>query len=111
MPTPRAASSERRPAGRSSSAASINAGPAASGWCWQPASQSKWENDMERSVALKKLGKLLGKDMGWRVNPKAPTHEEREAAQAALKPALEDRARLETAKRQRLEAVLAADTE
>ena len=42
------------------------------------------ERHMERTVALKKLEKLLGKKMGWRINPKAPTAEERTAAKLAL---------------------------
>jgi uncharacterized protein YfiM (DUF2279 family) len=42
---------------------------------------------MERIVAIKRLGKLLGKSMGYRVDPKAPTAEEREEALRQL-PAL-----------------------
>ena len=37
---------------------------------------------MERSVAIKKLGKLLGKKLGYRINTKAPTQEEKAAAAA-----------------------------
>lgn len=33
---------------------------------------------MERAEAVRKLGKLLGKSLGYRVDPKAPTPEERE---------------------------------
>src|SRR5262245_6736954 len=36
---------------------------------------------MERSVAIKKLGKLIGKDLGYRVDPEAPNAEERAEAQ------------------------------
>lgn len=35
---------------------------------------------MERSVAIKKLGKMLGKSLGYRVDPKALTAEERKQA-------------------------------
>lgn len=45
----------------------------------------RWK--MERVVAIKTLGKLLGKSLGYRVDPKAPTSEEREGAQRQL-PAL-----------------------
>jgi hypothetical protein len=66
---------------------------------------------MERTVALKKLGALLGKDFGWRINPKACTREEREEAKLAL-PALSAAARqAETAAEDRRKAVLAADEE
>lgn len=37
---------------------------------------------MERTAAITKLGKLLGKSLGYRVDPKAPTVEQREAAKA-----------------------------
>jgi predicted nucleic acid-binding Zn-ribbon protein len=43
------------------------------------------ENDMERAVALKKLGKLLGKSMGYQVDPKAPDRDDRAEALARLK--------------------------
>lgn len=39
---------------------------------------------MERSVAIKKLGKLLGKSLGYRVDPKAPDQETRYKASADL---------------------------
>ncbi len=42
---------------------------------------------MERIVAIKRLGKLLGKEMGYRIDPKAPTPEARAEAKAKL-PAL-----------------------
>ena len=42
---------------------------------------------MERNVAVKTLGKILGKEFGYRVDPKAPTSEERKAARDRL-PAL-----------------------
>lgn len=42
---------------------------------------------MERVVAIKKLGRILGKSLGYRVDPRAPSREEREEAQRQL-PAL-----------------------
>lgn len=66
---------------------------------------------MERSVALKTLGRLLGKKLGYRIDPKAPTQEERETAKAALSPAIEERKRLKEQRDARYEAILAADTE
>jgi hypothetical protein len=66
---------------------------------------------MERSVAIKKLGKLLGKKLGYRVNDKAPSKEERDAAKAALRPAVDERDRIGKQKRERCEALLAGDAE
>jgi len=39
---------------------------------------------MERTVAIKKLAKLLGKSMGYRVDPTAPTADERAEAKEQL---------------------------
>lgn len=66
---------------------------------------------MERSVAVKKLGKLLGKKLGYRVNDKAPKQDERDAARAALTPAIEKRNALRDAREARMKAVLSADAE
>jgi len=66
---------------------------------------------MERSVAIKKLSKLLGKDLSWQVNDKAPTREERAAAKAKLPTALEERKKLEARREERRKAILAADAE
>lgn len=66
---------------------------------------------MDRAVAIKKLTKMLGKSLGYRVDPKAPTRDEREEAQKALKPAIEERNKLREKKEARLQAVLAADPE
>jgi hypothetical protein len=66
---------------------------------------------MERMIAVKKLGKLLGKSMGYRVDPKAATREEREAAQAALPAVTAECALLEQEKGARREAILLADEE
>jgi hypothetical protein len=69
------------------------------------------DDNMERTVALKKLGALLGKKMGWRIDPKAPTPEDRAAAQAALPQAIEERKRLQEQRQARYDAILAADAE
>lgn len=66
---------------------------------------------MERTVALKKLGKLLGPKLGWRINPKAPTPEEREFAKMALPLAIEEKKRLQEQRQVRYLAILAADAE
>ena len=66
---------------------------------------------MERSVALKKLGNILGKKLGYRIDPRAPRKEEREAAKADLGPACELRNKLRDQRDARLAAVLAADPE
>lgn len=49
---------------------------------------------MERAAAIKKLTKLLGKKLGWRINPKAPTTDERQAAREAIPAAIAERNRL-----------------
>ncbi len=66
---------------------------------------------MERSVAIKKLIKILGKSLGYQVDSKAPTREEREAAQAELPAANAERERLSKAREARMQALLAADQE
>src|SRR5262245_7898548 len=66
---------------------------------------------MERSVAIKKLIKLLGNDVGWRIDQKAPKQDEREAARAALHPAVAERTVLLQDLAERREAILAADAE
>lgn len=66
---------------------------------------------MERTTALKKLQVLLGKNMGWRINPKAPSQDEREAAKAALPAAVAERNRLREQRQARYEQILAADEE
>jgi hypothetical protein len=66
---------------------------------------------MERTVALKKLGKLLGNRLAWRVNPKAASPDEREAAKAAFPEAAAERKRLTELREARYRAVLEADTE
>jgi hypothetical protein len=66
---------------------------------------------MERSTAIKRLGKLLGKNFGYRINDKAPTQEERAAAKEALKPACAERDALKEKRDERHRAILAADAE
>lgn len=66
---------------------------------------------MERTVALKKVVKLLGKNVGWRVNPKAPSPEEREAAGAELPAAAAKKNDLLKRRDDRHAAILAADPE
>ena len=66
---------------------------------------------MERAVAIKKLGKLLGKKLGYRINTKAPTQEEKAAAAAELPAAVEERRRLKEQKDERYRTIIAADAE
>ncbi len=66
---------------------------------------------MERTVALKKLEKLLGKKLGWRINSKAPSPEDRQAARLALTSAIEERNNLKTRREVRYQEILAADAE
>src|SRR3972149_1660086 len=69
------------------------------------------ERDMERAVAIKKLGKLLGKKLGYRINDKAPSQEEKEIAKAASAKAVEERNKLKEQRDARYRAILAADAE
>ncbi len=66
---------------------------------------------MERTAAVKKLGKLLGKSLGYRVNDKAPTREERAEAREALGPARTERDALKAKRDERYRAILAGDPE
>lgn len=66
---------------------------------------------MERKEAIRKLGKILGKSLGYRVDPDAPDREEREAALAAFKPAREKAEALLKQKEARIKALLDADAE
>jgi hypothetical protein len=66
---------------------------------------------MERAVAIRKLGKLLGKRLGYRVDSGAPDAEERAAARQQL-PALQAAEKLAAdAMEARRRAILAADPE
>ena len=66
---------------------------------------------MERAIALKKLGKLLGKGFRYRINPKAPTREEREAAKAEAPEANAKREQLSKQLDARRAALLQGDPE
>lgn len=66
---------------------------------------------MDRQTAIKKLGKLLGKNLGYRVDQTAPKAEDREAAQAAIPDAIKKRDAARKAQEDRRIAILAADTE
>jgi hypothetical protein len=66
---------------------------------------------MERQIAIKKLTKLLGKNLGYRVDPKAPDQDDRDEARANLKIVGATRDELREAVRQRCNALLAADAE
>jgi hypothetical protein len=66
---------------------------------------------MERAAAIKKLGKLLGKSLGYRVDPKGATAEEREEARAALKIATEKAKALLEQREAYVKALLDADPE
>jgi len=66
---------------------------------------------MERAIAIKRLGKLLGKSLAYRVDPSAPDAAEREEARAALKLASENAEKLLKQKELRIKALLDADQE
>src|SRR4030095_4978611 len=66
---------------------------------------------MERSIAIRKLGKLLGKSLGYRIEPKAPTQDEREAALTQLSASRQLRASLGQQRDARRDEVLKADAE
>jgi hypothetical protein len=69
------------------------------------------EMKMERAVAIKKLGKILGKSLGYRVDPKAPDQDQRDEARAKLKIAGAERDALSKQREARLQELLQADTE
>lgn len=66
---------------------------------------------MERAVALKKLGKLIGKSMGYRVDLKAPDQDDRDEAQTKLREEVPKREALSKQMGARRDAVLLADAE
>jgi hypothetical protein len=66
---------------------------------------------MERAIAIKKLGKLLGKSLGYRVDPNAPLADEREELRATLKEASTKVDALLKQKELRIKALLDADAE
>jgi hypothetical protein len=66
---------------------------------------------MERATAIKKLGKILGKHFGYRVDPKAPDQDEREEARARLREETPKREALKKALEDRKTEILNADAE
>ena len=66
---------------------------------------------MERATAIKKLGKILGKHFGYRVDPKAPDQDARDEALEILRKARPEREALRAAKEARCKALLQADEE
>jgi len=64
---------------------------------------------MERVVAIKKLSKMLGRSLGYRVDPKAPSNDEREEAKQQLPALVAARQQAEKAKTDRCRELLAAD--
>lgn len=66
---------------------------------------------MERSIAIKKLGALLGKSLGYRVDSKAPDEDERTEARAKLKSASAERDTLGKQREARLQEILQADAQ
>lgn len=66
---------------------------------------------MERAVAIKKLTRILGKQLGYRVDPKAPDKDDREEARTKLPEARAERDTLEKQMTERRNAILEADAE
>lgn len=66
---------------------------------------------MERTVAVKKLTKLLGKSLGYRVDLKAPDEDDRVEARAKLKIANAERDAVSKQKEARMQEILQADAE
>ncbi len=66
---------------------------------------------MERAVAIKKLGKILGKSLGYRVDPKAPDQDDRDEARAKLREEAPKRDAMNKAVEARRAEVLNADAE
>lgn len=67
--------------------------------------------NMRREDAVKKLGKLLGKNLGYRVDPRAPDADERQEAMAELKLVGANRDDLQARMQVRRRAILEADAE
>lgn len=66
---------------------------------------------MERAVALTKLRTLLGKTMGYRIDTKAPTPEERAAAKDVMPAAIAQREAAQEAREARAKFLLDNDAE
>jgi hypothetical protein len=69
------------------------------------------ERTMERAVALKKLGKLLGKSLGYRVDPRGLNAEDRDAAVREAKALSAEYKLAEEAEAARRKAILEGDAE
>lgn len=66
---------------------------------------------MQRTVAIKKLGSLLGKDFGYRVDAQAPSAEERAAAREQAKALNQQWTEASKAEAERVKIILAADAD
>jgi hypothetical protein len=66
---------------------------------------------MERAAAIKRLGKILGKDAGYRIDPKAPSPEQRAQAQAELPALIAAKQAAMAARDKRYNELLAGDAE
>lgn len=66
---------------------------------------------MERAIAIRKLGKLLGKSLAFRVDPSAPDAADREEARTTLKMVGEKAEKLLKQKEARIKALIDADLE
>lgn len=66
---------------------------------------------MERAAALKKLTKMFGKKLGYRINAKAPSREEREVARAECLVACKTRDDLLKRMKARADALMDSDAE
>lgn len=64
---------------------------------------------MNQTQALSKLRKVIGPKLGYRVDPKAPDAEQREAIRAAWKAAKQDADAAVAARKARYEELLAGD--
>lgn len=66
---------------------------------------------MERSIANKKLRRLLGKSLAYRIDPNAPTREGRDGAKAELRAATAKHGSVNKQLLARRSAILGADAE
>jgi hypothetical protein len=69
------------------------------------------ENNVQRSIAIKKLKKLLGKSFTYDINPNAPTREERDKARVEQRAANAEQGSLGVQAEARRRAILGADAE
>jgi hypothetical protein len=66
---------------------------------------------MDRATAVKRLGKILGKNAGYRIDPKAPSPEEREKATVELPALTAAKQAAMAARDKRYNELLAGDAE